>query len=83
MEDRMKILRSTPFVLLYISVAILVAGCVLGGMKEAFKPFDVELVACALGGVGAIFTMITTSLAGYYLYKKIEDGKIEEDDDGD
>ena len=79
----MKILRSTPFVLLYISVAILVAGCVLGGMKEAFKPFDVELVACALGGVGAIFTMITTSLAGYYLYKKIEDGKIEEDDDGD
>lgn len=78
----MKILRSTPFVLLYISVAILVAGCVLEGMRETFKPFDVELVAFALGAVGAIFTMITTSLAGYYLYKKIEDGKIEEEDNG-
>lgn len=79
----MKILRSTPFVLLYISVAILVVGCVLGGMEEAFKPFEIKLVALALGTVGAMFTMITTSLAGYYLYKKIEDGKIEEDDDAD
>lgn len=66
-----------------ISVAILVVGCVLGGMEEAFKPFEIELVALALGAVGAMFTMITTSLAGYYLYKKIEDGKIEEDDDAD
>ena len=79
----MRILRSTPFILLYISVAILVAGCVLGGMEEAFKPFEIELVALALEAVGAMFTMIATSLAGYYLYKKIEDGKIEEDDDGD
>ena len=83
----MRILRSTPFVLLYISVATLVVGCVLGGMEEAFKPFEIELVAIALGTVGAIFTMITTCLAGYYLYKKIEDGEIEDeeiedDDDG-
>ena len=79
----MKILRSTPFILLYISIAILIAGCVLGGMEEAFKPFEIEPVAFALGAVGAMFTLITTSLAGYYLYKKIEDGKIKEDDDGD
>lgn len=37
----MRILRSTPFVLLYISVAILVTGCVLGGMEEKFKPFEI------------------------------------------
>ena len=79
----MRILRSTPFVLLYISVATLVAGCVLGGMEEAFKPFEIELVALALGAVGTIFTIITTCLAGYYLYKKIEDGEIEDNDDGD
>lgn len=74
----MRILRSTPFVLLYISVAILVAGCVLGGMEEAFKPFDVEPAAIALGTMGTIFTIITASLAGYYVYKKIEDGELDE-----
>ena len=36
----MKILRSTPFVLLYISVAILVAGCVLLGSRAMLKPFN-------------------------------------------
>lgn len=79
----MRILGSTPFVLLYISVAILVVECVLGGMEEAFKPFEIELVALALGAVGTIFTIITTCLAGYYLYKKIEDEEIEDNDDGD
>lgn len=78
----MRILGSTPFVLLYISVATLAAGCVLEGMEEAFKPFEIEPVALALIFVGAIFTMITTCLAAYYLYKKIEDGEIEDNDDG-
>lgn len=77
----MRILRSTPFILLYISIAILVAGCVLAGMEEAFKPFDVEPVAIALGAMGVIFTIITASLAGYYVYKKIENEELDEEDD--
>lgn len=80
----MKILRSTPFVLLYISVAILVAGCVLGGMREAFKPFDVVPLAWAMGLMGTAFTICTTALAAVFVFDKIDDGYFDkEDDDGD
>ena len=38
----MRILRSTPFILLYISIAILAIGCVLMGSRGAFEPFNVS-----------------------------------------
>lgn len=44
----MKILGSTPFVLLYISVAILVAGCVLLGSRAMLKPFNAIPLAVTL-----------------------------------
>lgn len=79
----MKILRSTPFVLLYISVAILVAGCVLGGLREVFKPFDVVPLAWAMGLMGTAFTICTTAIAAVFVWDKIDDGYFdEEDDDG-
>lgn len=80
----MRILRSTPFVLLYISVAILVAGCVLGGMEEKFEPFEIWPLAMALMALGSAFVMFTGYLAFEYEERKIKNGKIdEEDDDGD
>ena len=80
----MRILRSTPFVLLYISVAILVAGCVLGGMEEKFEPFEIWPLAMALMALGSAFVMFTGYLAFEYAECKIKNGKIdEEDDDGD
>lgn len=78
----MKILRSTPFVLLYISIAILVAGCVLGGAEEKFKPFEIWPLATALIALGGTFVMCTGYLAFEYAERKIKNGKIEEDDDG-
>ena len=80
----MRILRSTPFVLLYISVAILVAGCVLGGMEEKFEPFEIWPLAMVLMALGSAFVMFTGYLAFEYAERKIKNGKIdEEDDDGD
>lgn len=78
----MRILRSTPFVLLYISVAILVVGCVLGGMEEKFEPFEIWPLAMALMALGSAFVMFTGYLAFEYAERKIKNGKIEEDDDG-
>lgn len=79
----MKILRSTPFILLYISVAILVAGCVLGGMEEAFKPFEIWPLAMVLMALGGVFVTYTGYLAFVHAERKIKNEKIEEDDDGD
>lgn len=79
----MKIFRSAPFVLLYISIAILVGGCVLGGMREAFKPFDVVPLAWVMGIIGMGFTIITTAIAAVFVWEKIDDGYFDkEDDDG-
>ena len=77
----MRILRSTPFVLLYISVAILVTGCVLGGMEEKFKPFEIWPLAMALMALGSAFVMFTGYLAFEYAERKIKNGKIDEEDD--
>lgn len=77
----MRILRSTPFVLLYISVAILVAGCVLGGAEEKFKPFEIWPLATVLMALGGAFVMCTGYLALVYAERKIKNGKIDEEDD--
>lgn len=79
----MRILRSTPFILLYISVAILVAGSVLGGMEEKFKPFEIWPLAMVLMALGGVSVMFTGYLAFVHAERKIKNGKIEEDDDGD
>lgn len=79
----MRILRSTPFILLYISIAILVAGCVLGGMEEKFKPFEIWPLAMVLIALGGVFVMCTGYLAFVHAERKIKNEKIEEDDDGD
>lgn len=77
----MKLFRSMPFILLYISVAILVVGCVLGGMEEMFKPFDILPLAVAIGIAGTFFTLFSAIAVGEYVYKKIKDGEFEDDDE--
>lgn len=79
----MKILRSTPFVLLYISVAILVAGCVFAGMGETLKPFDVYPLAVGLAVTGMVLTIAAVCLVAVFVADKFDDGYFdEEDDDG-
>lgn len=77
----MKILRSTPFVLLYISVAILVAGCVLAGMGETLKPFDVYLLAIGLAVTGMVLTIAAVCLVAVFVADKFDDGYFDEEDD--
>lgn len=77
----MRILRSTPFILLYISVAILVVGCVLGGMEKKFEPFEIWPLATVLMALGGAFVMLTGYLAFEYAERKIKNGKIDEEDD--
>lgn len=74
----MKLFKSTPFILLYISVAILVAGCVLGGMEEKFKPFEIWPLAMVLMALGGVSVMFTGYLAFSYTERKIKSGKIDE-----
>lgn len=52
----MRILRSTTFILLYISIAILVAGCVLLGSRAMLKPFNAIPLAVTLMAVGGVLT---------------------------
>ena len=79
----MRILRSTPFVLLYISVAILVVGCVLAGMGETLKPFDVYPLAIGLAVTGMVLTIAAVCLVAVFVADKFDDGYFdEEDDDG-
>lgn len=80
----MRILRSTPFILLHISIAILGIGCVLLGSRGTFEPFNVFPLAVTLIAVGGIMTAAFGVAAWMYVIKMIENGKIdEEDDDGD
>jgi hypothetical protein len=79
-----KILRSTPFVLLYISVAILVAGCVFAGMRETLKPFDVLPLAIGLMSTGVALTIAAACLVAAFVADKYDDGYFDkEDDDAD
>lgn len=77
----MKILRSTPFVLLYISVAILVAGCVLLGSRAMLKPFNAIPLAVTLMAVGGALTAAYGVSAWMFVMEKIDKGEV--DDDGD
>lgn len=80
----MRILRSTPFVLLYISIAILVTGCVLAGMGETLKPFDVYPLAIGLAVTGMVLTIAAVCLVAVFVADKFDDEYFdEEDDDGD
>lgn len=77
----MRILRSTPFVLLYISVAILVVGCVLLGSRAMLNPFNAIPLAVTLMAVGGVLTAAFGVAAWIYVIKMIENGKIDEEDD--
>lgn len=80
----MRILRSTPFVLLYISVAILVVGCVLAGMGETLKPFNVYPLAIGLAVTGMVLTIAAVCLVAVFVADKFDDEYFdEEDDNGD
>lgn len=74
----MKILRSTPFILLYISIAILVAGCVLLGSRAMLELFNALPLAVTLIIVGGIMTAAFGAIAWMFTVTKIEKG---EDDD--
>lgn len=79
----MKILGSTPFILLDISVAILVAGCMLAGMGETLKPFDVYPLAIGLAVTGMVLTIAAVCFVAVFVADKFDDGYFdEEDDDG-
>lgn len=79
----MRILRSTPFILLYISIAILVTGCVLAGMGETLKPFNVFPLAIGLSSIGMVLTIAAVCLVAVFVADKFDDGYFdEEDDDG-
>ena len=79
----MKILRSTPFVLLHISVAILVAGCVLAGMGEMLKPFNIYPLAVGLAVTGMVLMIAAVCLVAVFVADKFDDGYFdEEDNDG-
>ena len=77
----MKILRSTPFILLYISVAILVAGCVLLGSRAMLKPFNAIPLAVTLMAVGGALTAAYGVAAWMFVMEKIDKGDV--DNDGD
>lgn len=76
----MKILRSTPFILLYISIAILGIGCVLLGSREMFEPFSIFPLAVTLIAVGGIMTAAFGTAAWIYVMVMIENGKIDDDE---
>lgn len=79
----MRILRSTSFILLYISIAILVTGCVLAGMGETLKPFNVFPLAIGLSSIGMVLTIAAVCLVAVFVADKFDDGYFdEEDDDG-
>lgn len=75
----MRILRSTPFVLLYISVAILVAGCVFAGMRETLKPFDVLPLAIGLMSTGVALTIAAVCLVAVFVADKFDDGYFDKE----
>lgn len=80
----MRILRSTPFILLYISIAILVTGCVLAGMGEMLKPFNIYPLAVGLVATGLALTVATVCLVAVFVADKCDDGYFDkEDDDAD
>lgn len=77
----MKILRSTPFVLLYISIAILGIGCVLLGSRGMFEPFNAIPLAVTLMAVGGALTVAYGFAAWMFVMEKIDKGEV--DDNGD
>ena len=77
----MRILRSTPFVLLYISVAILVTGCVLAGMGEMLKPFNIYPLAIGLAVTGMVLTIAAVCLVAVFVADKFDDGYFDAADD--
>ena len=76
----MRILRSTPFILLYISIAILAIGCVLMGSRWAFEPFNVFPLAVTLIAVGGIMTAAFGVAAWIYVMEMIGNGRIDDDE---
>ena len=76
----MKILKSVPFVLLYASIAIVATGAVLYGARLSLAPFDPEVLAICLIFAGSLMSLIFGSMAAYYIYIKIEDRTIDEED---
>ncbi len=74
----MRILRSTPFILLYISIAILVIGCVLLGSRGMLEPFNALPLAVTLIIVGGIMTAAFGAIAWMFTVSKVEKGN---DDD--
>ena len=76
----MKILRSTPFILLYISIAILGIGCVLLGSREMFDPFSIFPLAVTLIAVGGIMTAAFGVAVWIYVMEMIGNGRIDDDE---
>lgn len=76
----MRILRSAPFILLYITIAILGIGCVLLGSRRIFEPFNVFPLAVALIAVGGIMTAAFGVAAWIYVMEMIGNGKIDDDE---
>jgi len=76
----MRILRSTPFILLYISITILGIGCVLLGSRGMFEPFNVFPLAVTLIAVGGIMTAAFGVAAWIYVMEMISNGKIDDDE---
>ena len=74
----MRILRSTPFILLYISIAILVIGCVLLGSQGMLEPFNALPLAVTLIIVGGIMAAAFGAIAWMFTVSKVEKGN---DDD--
>lgn len=76
----MRILRSTPFILLYVSVAILVTGCVLLGSRGTLEPFNVFPLAVTLIAVGGVMTAAFGTAAWIYVMEMIGNGRIDDDE---
>lgn len=76
----MRILRSTPFILLYISIAILGIGASLLGSRGMFEPFNVFPLAVTLIAVGGIMTAAFGVAAWIYVMEMIGNGKIDDDE---
>lgn len=77
----MRILRSTPFVLLYISVAILFAGCVLLGSRAMLNPFNAIPLAVTLMAVGGALTVAYGFAAWMFVMEKIDKGEVDDNVD--
>ena len=76
----MRILRSKPFILLYISIAILGIGCVLLGSREMFEPFSIFPLAVTLIAVGGIMTAAFGVAVWIYVMEMIGNGRIDDDE---